>query len=281
MKVRERGVLPTSDVYFHTASETARRMYFYVRCVGQYQCDGNYCVRRQSYDSFLILHVLAGSGYCELDGRRVPLQQGSFALIDCYRPHCYGTDEGWEILWIHFDGVLAREYHQAIVGAKKQVIAPPNPYNAMRGLSKIYRMYHHEKRAVEPLISKNITSVLTEFLIFDGTAEKRAEHSGNIEELLNFISENIDQPLTLEQLAQKVYLSPFYFSRVFKKETGYTVRDYLIHTRINAAKFYLKTTQLSLKEISYRLGYSSDSTFCTTFKRVTGTTPLDYRSHSV
>ena len=51
-----------------------------------------------------------------------------------------------------------------------------------------------------------------------------------------------------------------------------------VDKRINAARFYLRTTQLSLKEISDRCGYGSDSTFCTTFKRITGMTPLEYRN---
>lgn len=63
---------------------------------------------------------------------------------------------------------------------------------------------------------------------------------------------------------------------MFKRETGYTLREYLLNTRINAARFYLRTTHLSLKEIAYRCGYGSDSTFCTTFKRITGMTPLEY-----
>ena len=106
------------------------------------------------------------------------------------------------------------------------------------------------------------------------------EHSTRIEEVLSYINEHIDQPLTLDSLAQRVSLSPFYFSRVFRKETGYTLREYMINTRINAARFYLRTTELSLKEISYRCGYGSDSTFCTTFKRITGMTPLEYRNQS-
>ncbi len=281
MKIRERGVLPSSDVYFHTASETAKRIFFYLRCTGRYQCDENYAVQRQSYDSFLLLHVLRGHGYCYLDGRRETLTEGSFVLLDCYSPHRYGTDSVWEIIWIHFDGVLAREYYQTIVAGKRQLMLPPNPYNAMRGLDKIYRMYHHEKRPIEPLISKCIVSILTEFLTFDASQDCHSEHSASIEELLSYIAENIDQPLTLEELAQRVSLSPFYFSRIFKKETGYTLRDYLVHTRVNAAKFYLKTSALSLKEIAYRCGYGSDSTFCTTFKRTTGITPLVYRNQGL
>lgn len=281
MRIKEKGVLPESEVYFHTASETARKMFFYLRCTGRYWCDDQYAVQRQSYNSFLILYVVRGHGYCYLDGCRSELNEGSFVLLDCYRPHRYGTDAGWEILWIHFDGVLAREYYQAIVAAKKQLIFPQNPYEGMRGLERIYRMYHHDKRAIEPLVSKNILTVLTEFLICDMPGSRKEGHSASIEELLSYITEHIDQPLSLDMLAQRVSLSPFYFSRLFKQETGYTLRDFLIRTRVNTAKFYLKTTTLSLKEIAYRCGYSSDSTFCTTFKQVTGSTPLGYRNQKV
>ncbi|MEF9879501.1 MAG: AraC family transcriptional regulator [Clostridia bacterium] len=280
-KIKETGVLANSDVYFHTASEAAKRMYFYLRCTGRYECDEHYAVSRQAYDSFLILHVLHGHGYCYLEGKRVEISEGSFVMLDCYQPHRYGTESGWGILWIHFDGLLAREYFQAVLNGKKQLFIPINPYNAMHGLEKIFRMYHFEKRAVEALVSKNIVAVLTEFLVFDTAAEKGPEHSACIEELLSYISEHIDAPLSLECLAQRVSLSPFYFSRIFKKETGHTVRDYLILTRVNAAKFYLKTSTLSLKEIAYRCGYGSDSTFCTTFKRTTGITPLGYRNQKL
>jgi len=130
----------------------------------------------------------------------------------------------------------------------------------------------------EAVISKNIVAVLTEFLVFETPGEENPENSMRIEETLSFINENLDQPITLDMLAQRASLSSFYFSRVFKKETGYAPREYLIHTRMNAARFYLRTTNLSLKEITYRCGYGSESTFCTMFKRITGMTPLEYRN---
>lgn len=281
MKIRERGVLAESEIYFHTPSEMARRMFFYLRCTGRYLCDETYAVQRQSYNSFLILYVVRGQGCCYVDDERVPLSAGHFALLDCYRPHRYGTDTGWEILWIHYDGVLARDYYEAVVNTRCQVIFPQNPYALMRGLERIYRMYHHEKRANEALISKNIVNILTGFLTAQTPGETGQSHSAAIEELLSYITENIDQPLSLEELARRASLSPFYFSRVFKRETGYTLREYLLKTRVNRAKFYLKTTSLSLKEISYRCGYGSESTFCTTFRHATGLTPMGYRSSSL
>ncbi len=277
MKLTERGVLPTSDVYFHTASEAARRMYFYLRCTGHYHCDENYAVNRQSYNSFLILYVARGKGYVYDEDRRVELSEGCFAILDCFAPHRYGTQSGWEIYWIHFYGPTAREYFTLIVQNKSQWILPVNPYAAARDLERIFHMFHTEKRTVEPLISKYITSLLTEFVVFNGS-QRQAEQSTSMEQVLTYIAENVDKPLTLAELAQKAALSPFYFSRVFKKETGYTPHEYLIVARVNTAKFYLKTTTLSVKEIAFRCGFSSECNFCTTFKRVASVTPLVYRN---
>lgn len=278
MKINEPGVLPESNAYFHTPSLMAQNLLFTLNCTGRYICNSSYAVKRPSYDSFLILYVVRGRGYCYIDQQRVELRAGALIILDCYKPHRYGTDSDWEIFWIHFDGRIARDYFEAIVQTRRQIIMPKNSYHAARGLEKIYNMFHVDKRINEVLISKNIISVLTEFLIYEQPHEGVPEHSMRIEEVLSFINENIDQQLTLESLAQQASLSPFYFSRVFKKETGYTLREYLINTRINAARFYLRTTELSLKEITYRCGYGSDSTFCTTFKRITGMTPLEYRN---
>ena len=278
MKINEPGVLPESNAYFHTPSVLAGNLFFTLNCTGHYFCNENYSLRRAAYDSFLILYVVRGKGYCYMDRQRIELSSGALVILDCYQPHRYGTDSGWEIYWIHFDGRLARDYFDVIVQTRRQVITPKSVYHASRGLERIYSMFHVEKRINEVLISKNIMSVLSEFLLYEQPHEGVPEHSVRIEELLSYINENIDQQLTLESLAQRVSLSPFYFSRVFKKETGYTLREYLTNTRINAARFYLRSTELSLKEITYRCGYGSDSTFCTTFKRITGMTPLEYRN---
>lgn len=276
MKIKEKGVLPSSEVYFHTASETAKGLFFHIRCTGRYQCDGSYAVHRQSYNSFLLLFVVSGSGYVTLDGRKTHIGEGTLTLLDCYQPHGYGTETGWDILWAHFDGVQARPYYNAIGQNHSLCVLLPDPYRAMRSLEKIFRMYHHEKRASEALINQYIVAVLTELLVTWPERESDGV-SGSMEESLTYITQNLDRQLTLEELARRAALSPFYFSRVFKRETGYSPHEYLINARVNAAKFYLKTTQHSNKEISYRCGFTSESSFCTVFKRVTGVTPQTYR----
>lgn len=277
MEIQESGVLRESRVYFHTASLTAQRLFFTLTCTGRYICGSNYLVRRPSYDSYLILYVVRGKGFCELGGRRTPLPVGSMAILDCHAPHCYGTSDSWEILWAHFDGRMAADYFDAIAGSGRQIIQPKNGYPAARALESIYQMFHVDKRVSEAMISRHITVLLTEFLMYEMPQQQRREQSVQIEAILGYINEHLDQSITLESLAQRASMSPFHFSRVFKRETGYTLREYLINTRINAACYYLRTTQMPLKEITGRCGYAGESTFCTVFKRITGMTPQAYR----
>ncbi|HNW87613.1 MAG TPA: AraC family transcriptional regulator [Candidatus Limiplasma sp.] len=277
MKIKEKGVLSTSEVYFHTASETAKNLFFYIRCTGYYQCDCHYAINRQSYDSFLLLYVVSGSGYVMMEGRRVPVTEGMLVLLDCYQPHAYGTDTEWSILWAHFDGVLARRYYEQIAQNRNLCATLPDPYRTMRALEKIFRMYHHDRRASEALVSQYLITALTSLLVNNNERENDSV-SADMDEVLTYITQNLDKPLTLADLARRAALSQFYFSRVFKRETGYTPHEYLVNARVNAAKFYLKTTAHPNKEIAYRCGFSSESSFCTVFKRLSGLTPQAYRN---
>ena len=280
MKVYNSGVLETSDVYFHTGSALAKKMYFYLLCTGHYYCDGNYMVNRQRYNSFLAFYVQSGSGYVEHEGTSILLEAGSVAFIDCYKPHKYYTQTGWEIYWIHFDGVLARDYFQHIT-ENSVVLTPQNPYNVERSLHKIFTDFHKSSKANEAMISKRITDLLTELIQCKTPLTSKNSKVGIIEDTLAFISENADKDLSLELLSKRVFLSPFYFSRLFKKETGFTPHEYIIRVRVDLAKFLLKTTGIPIKDIAFRSGFNSACSFCTTFKKTAGITPKEYRDETV
>lgn len=88
---------------------------------------------------------------------------------------------------------------------------------------------------------------------------------------------HFDEMITLDQLAAMSSLSPYYFSRQFTKAVGETPHQYIISVRIDAAKYLLKNTSLSIKEIGYRCGFSSESSFNTTFRKRCGHSPGQYR----
>ncbi len=103
-------------------------------------------------------------------------------------------------------------------------------------------------------------------------------YSHVIADSISYINEHFHEPLSLESLARKVNLSPFHFIRIFSKETGVTPHQYLINTRISAAKFLLKSSEASIKDIAFSTGFKSESSFCSTFKNWENTTPSLYRN---
>ena len=94
-----------------------------------------------------------------------------------------------------------------------------------------------------------------------------------------FISEHFAEKLTISQLASLVSLSDYHFIRIFKRQTGFTPHEYILNTRMNTARYLLKNSTLSVKDICFSTGFSCESVFCNTFKRREGITPAQYRAH--
>lgn len=107
------------------------------------------------------------------------------------------------------------------------------------------------------------------------------EERNAVLEAIECIKRNYNQKLSLEMVAQSVYLSPNYFSYLFKEQTGYNFIDYLTNVRLTEAKRLLKYTKKPIKKISEEVGYNDPSYFGMVFKKVVGMTPGQYRSKSV
>lgn len=95
-----------------------------------------------------------------------------------------------------------------------------------------------------------------------------------------FIKENYSKPITLREIADSVFLSPSYFERCFKKETGLTPLEYLTNLRISKAKALLTKNNKILK-VCYEVGYKSLSYFNKIFKKHTGFNPKEYQNSKI
>ena len=99
-----------------------------------------------------------------------------------------------------------------------------------------------------------------------------------IAEVKRLIAENLSVGnLQRDELAALVHVSPGYLGRIFKKKTGLALTDYITQKRITVAKQMLSKTNLSITDISNRVGISYSSYFTKIFKEQTGITPQEYR----
>ncbi len=104
-----------------------------------------------------------------------------------------------------------------------------------------------------------------------------ARHANAIHRCVQYIEANYYEKITLEEMAQIVYLSPSYLSRVFAKETGESFNTYLNTVRIQKSKALLLHEDLRLTDIAGAVGFEDQSYFTKVFKRMVGVTPNKYR----
>ena len=97
-----------------------------------------------------------------------------------------------------------------------------------------------------------------------------------IEQTLRFIQENPSADLTLEALSARANFSPIYFHKLFKASTGKNLREYVEEQRIKRAIHLLTSTELTLTQIAYDCGFSSQSYFSYAFKKKMAMTPREY-----
>lgn len=94
---------------------------------------------------------------------------------------------------------------------------------------------------------------------------------------IDYLHEHLDEPLTLQVLAEVAALSPYHFSRVFRQITGLQPMRFLCALRLNEAKKLLLTTDLKVIDVCYAVGYNSLGSFGTRFAEMVGLTPSDLR----
>lgn len=98
-----------------------------------------------------------------------------------------------------------------------------------------------------------------------------------VEEVCSYIDKRIAGELTRNELADVVFLSPDHLTRIFKKETGWRLSDYVRRRRVHFACEMLAKTSLSISQIATSVGFTNMAHFAKTFKDETGLTPTDYR----
>lgn len=98
-----------------------------------------------------------------------------------------------------------------------------------------------------------------------------------VQSTCEYIENHLEENLTAELLAKRVGYSDYYLSRLFKKETGFSMDEYIRNARIERAKILLASSKTDIQDIAESLGFSGRNYFAVTFKKVTGMPPAAYR----
>jgi len=110
--------------------------------------------------------------------------------------------------------------------------------------------------------------------------EIQAEYRNRINRVFEFIDNHLASNLSLNNVSEIAYFSPFHFHRVFKFITGETLNEYITRQRIEKSALDLLHKNISISEISHKFGYSDNSSFSKTFKKYYGISPTEFKKQN-
>ncbi len=233
--------------------------------------------------------ALESGGEAELEGG--PRQEDRYGSIDELEHHlCEAVAAGDEehalelaqatmtrlLEWARPFAELRRAGMELVIVTARRVDVRPAElrYNGVGVLERIERSA--EPGELQCALREAVTS-----LCGAGRAQVRERAHQQIERARSLIEHEYARCLSLEELAGEARLSPYYFSRAFKLQTGSSFVDYLNLVRVGHAKRLLRESSLSVKEIATAVGFSDPNYFSRVFKHHTQITPTQYRSKTV
>lgn len=141
-----------------------------------------------------------------------------------------------------------------------------------------FEVYMGEGKTVKDLSTLHMSVESAKYNIQKNRANKKDEPTQIVLATVEMIRKEIENvDFNINTIANALYLTPAYFSRVFKRKMGMTCIDFIKNYRINLAKELLQNTDLSIQQISEKTGYATVYYFSQQFKQVTGESPGSFR----
>lgn len=282
MLVHETGTCSGSDLYFSTPSEYARRMLFYMSTCGYYYTNYDYRIEREDYHNYMLFYICDGRLSLRSGSQTMVASAGQVGFLNCHEPHEYHTIGNTEFVWLHLDGSNTADfYQQAVQMHGGFVFDTPYAEQIKNGIYEIVFAFRNEQTLSEVRLSQKLYTLLVATVDTASQEAGQAEENDTVSKAMHFIQEQYMNPISLLDVATHVNMSQFHFSRLFKKDCGYSPHEYLILTRLNRAKHLLKTTGLPVKVIAQKVGYQNVSSFTNAFTDRVGISPTLFRKYSI
>ncbi len=265
----------------NTPSDFAKQNLFYIQETGYLKSMNSHSHIRKNLDSYLFFIVLSGEGILTYQSNTYTLHQHDCVFIDCVEEYSHGNtlNNPWELLWIHFNGHLAKQYYNYFKQISSNIFQLESYEDIIKILYEIMNLHKVKDSMTELFTSKYITDILTISITQRLTLSQVTYQTINekLKEVRNYLDNHYTDKITLESLEKHFYISRFHLSREFKKLYGITIINYLQDKRITKAKELLRFTKLSIEDIARQCGISDSNYFNKIFKKSEAMTASDYR----
>lgn len=266
-----------------TPSISAKNTFFYVQETGYLLHPKAYISKRESMESFLIAYVLEGKGSFSYKNKKASVKQGACFFIDCMNPYYHESskDNPLKLLWVHFYGATSREYYDYFTHIFPNLFYPGDKESIATLLKLIIQTTKQKPAYYEAVNSNLICSLLTTLITTPKKQKNQLEIQKPIDEKLDeiyhYLQLHFKEPISLESLSEKFYISKYYLCREFKHQYGEGINNYINNLRINHAKQLLRFSSQKINLIAENCGISDANYFVKLFKSSEGLTPSEYR----
>ena len=233
---------------------------------------------------FLVIAFLRSGSLCYLfRDRKITMNEGDILLVPPlvqYSFESFSTGGKYHKLVIEFKGVLLNEYLTRLGLNKVIHWSKSDAENFMNTFYNIAAMNQRCRNDEIPEIAAATVRLLHQFSLHV-RQKKEIRFSQILTNACKAIENNLDIPVDLKIIQEKLAISHSTLGRLFRSSLGISPREYWIGRKIETAEYLLLHTDFSIKEIAFRLGYSSQFHFSNEFRRLKTISPTQFRKYNV
>ena len=255
---------------------------FHITDLGYYpRAMHHYRRRKKGTNEFILIYCTEGKGWFETEAHRTDIHPNQYFILPKNTMHSYGAneDDPWSIYWVHFDGKTGDAvYKRYISNTKRKELLPFNN-NRIDLFDQIFRNLSTSYIAPQMEYANILGLNLISSFVFENVHKsvRIANDQNLVESIIDFLTKNLNTTFKSHDIAKEFGYSQSYIFSLFKKRTGYSLIHFFNLKKIQKACEYLSYTDLSIKEISYRVGFCDALYFSRVFKKHMGVSPKAYK----
>ncbi|WP_409343466.1 AraC family transcriptional regulator [Paenibacillus sp. MBLB4367] len=238
-------------------------------------------LRETGFPDYQWIQTLGGEGVLHTDHMTAGLSKGQGMLLIPHERHeYYATKEPWEVMWVSFNGSMAKELLASLSFTHSQTLYVSHPDTILKKMHAALSLLDAHTSLTGFECSSLMYQMLLDLHTYASPLEVRTkrQHYEQLFPVLSYIEKNFRQPISLEMIASRLQLSPQYTCHLFQQTLGMRPFEYINKFRLSKAKeLLLAQMAMDVKEVAQHVGYEHASYFIKLFKREEGVTPSAFR----
>lgn len=267
-------------IYNEEIEKKSQQLYF---CSHMKNTNSSFSRLMHSHEDFVeILLIVSGEGIYKIDGKNYSVKAGDMLIFNSLVAHEEFLEQA-PVLETFCCGIKGLSDNHlgdnALIADNTSPLFSLYHYtDIVKSYMKlIYQLLSHRKGREAQLLMETFLDFLRNNILKHLEVFTDEQDDIFLHRVKQYIETNFYEDLNLKALAKKVNVSPYYLSHQFKEKFDCAPVKYLIKRRIGEAQTLLQNSDLAITEIGFMVGFNNPSHFQTTFKKMVGMTPKQYR----